>query len=184
MRLVMLGGTGSGKGTQAARLCDRFNISSISTGNILREAIAAGTDLGKQVQPYVNKGELVPDELMIQLIKQRLLASDVNQGWILEGYPRTSFQAEELDFLLEELQQKINWAIYLQVSESTMKERSLQRGLPDDRAEVIERRIHNFRETTIPILEYYSYCNRLLTIQGEQSPDAVEQEIVDKLNKI
>ena len=183
MRLVMLGGTGSGKGTQAAKLCDRFNISSISTGNILREGIAAGTDLGKQAQPYVKQGELVADELMIQFIKQRLLESDVGQGWILEGYPRTAFQAEELDFLLEELQQKLDWAIYLQVSESIMRERSLQRGLYDDRPEVIERRIQNFRENTIPVLEYYDYCHRLLTINGEQSPDAVEQEIIEQLNK-
>ena len=193
MRLVILGGTGSGKGTQTANLCgqpkagseaDRLNIVSISTGDILRQGIATGTDLGKQAQPYVNQGELVPDELMIQFIKQRLLEPDVSQGWIVEGYPRTAFQAEELDFLLEELQQKLDWAIYLKVSESTMIERSLNRGLPDDRVEVIKRRIYNFQANTLPLLEYYSYGNRLLTINGEQSPDAVAREILEKLNNI
>ena len=184
MRLVILGGTGSGKGTQTAKLCDRLNIVSISTGDILRQGIATGTDLGKQAQPYVKQGELVPDELMIQFIKQRLLEPDVKQGWIVEGYPRTAFQAEELDFLLEELQQKLDWAIYLQVSESIMMERSLNRGLSDDRTEVIQRRIYNFQENTIPILEYYSYGNRLLTIKGEQSPNAVEQQILEKINTI
>ncbi len=184
MRLVMLGGTGSGKGTQTAKLSDRLNIASISTGDILRQGIATGTDLGKQAQSYVKQGELVPDQLMIQFIRQRLLEPDVKQGWILEGYPRTAFQAEELDFLLEELQQKLDWAIYLQVSESTMMERSLKRGLSDDRVEVIQRRIYNFQENTLPILEYYRYGNRLLTIDGGESPDVVEQKITEKINII
>lgn len=184
MRLVILGGTGSGKGTQTAKLCDRLQLNSISTGNILRQGIATGTDLGKQAESYVQQGELVPDRLMIQFIKQRLLEPELKQGWILEGYPRTAFQAEELDFLLEELQQKLTWAIYLQVSESVMIERSLKRNLPDDQVEVIQRRIHNFQENTLPLLEYYDYCNRLLTINGEQSPDTVAQEIFNKINNI
>ena len=100
MRLVILGGTGSGKGTQTARLCDRLNIPSVSTGVILREGIVLGTELGQQAKTYVSKGELVPDGLMIQFIQQRLQQPDVSNGWILEGYPRTAFQAEELDFLL------------------------------------------------------------------------------------
>ena len=182
MRLVMLGGTGSGKGTQTAKLCDRLKITSISTGDILRQGIASGTSLGQQAQIYVEKGELVPDELMIQFIQQRLLEPDVSGGWILEGYPRTAFQAEELDFLLDKLKQKLDWAVYLKVSESIMTERALSRGLSDDTADVIQRRIQNFQEYTIPILEYYDYCQRLLTINGEQSPDAVQQEITQQLN--
>lgn len=181
MRLVMLGGTGSGKGTQTAKICDRLNIPSISTGDILRAGIVAGTDLGKQAQTYVEQGELVPDQLMIQFIQQRLLQSDVSHGWILEGYPRTAFQAEELDFLLKKIKQKIDWAIYLKVSEAVMTQRALGRALADDQAEIIKRRIQNFQEFTLPILEYYNYCQRLLTINGEQSPDAVEQEIISKL---
>lgn len=182
MRLVILGGTGSGKGTQTAKLCDRLNIVTISTGDILRRGIATGTDLGKQAQSYVNQGELVPDELMIQFIQERLLEPDVKTGWIVEGYPRTAFQAEELDFLLDKLQQKLDWAIHLQVSEAVIIERSLNRGLLDDRVETIERRIQNFQESTIPILEYYSYRHRLLSIDGEQSPDVVQQEIFAKIN--
>lgn len=182
MRLVMLGGTGSGKGTQTAKLCDRLNLPSISTGDILREGIAAKTDLGTEAQAYVEKGELVPDRLMIQFIQQRLLQPDVSNGWILEGYPRTAFQAEELDFLLEKIKQKLDWAIYLKVSEAVMTQRALGRGLAGDRAEVIKRRIQNFQQFTIPILEYYDYCQRLLTIDGEQSPDAVEREIMSSLN--
>ncbi|MDJ0577350.1 MAG: adenylate kinase [Xenococcaceae cyanobacterium MO_234.B1] len=181
MRLVTLGGTGSGKGTQTASLCAHYQIPSISTGSILREGIASGTELGKQAQPYLEKGELVPDELMIEFIKQRLLESDASKGWILEGYPRTAFQAEELDFLLKKLNQKLDWAIYLKVSESVMKERALKRGLIDDQPEIIQRRIQSFQEFTIPILEYYQYRGRLLTIDGELSPKEVTNQIIPQL---
>ncbi|MGD1918478.1 MAG: adenylate kinase [Pleurocapsa sp.] len=181
MRLVILGGTGSGKGTQTARILDKLGIPSISTGEILRNGIASGTELGIEAKAYVEKGELVPDNLMIQFIQQRLIQPDVSNGWILEGYPRTAFQAEELDFLLKKIKQKLDWAIYLNVSEEVMIQRALDRGMVDDRLEVIKRRVQNFQEFTIPILEYYSYCQRLLNVNGEQSPDLVEQEILSSL---
>ncbi|MDJ0533936.1 MAG: adenylate kinase [Xenococcaceae cyanobacterium MO_207.B15] len=181
MRLVMLGGTGSGKGTQTSALCAHYQIPSISTGSILRDGITSGTELGKKAQPYLEKGELVPDELMIEFIKRRLQESDASQGWILEGYPRTAFQAEELDFLLHKLHQKLDWAIYLKVSESLMKERALNRGLVDDQPEVIQRRIQSFQDFTIPILEYYQYCDRLLTINGELSTEEVTNQIISQL---
>lgn len=183
MRLVMLGGTGSGKGTQTAKLCDRFKITSIATGDILREGIVSGTELGRQAKTYVEQGELAPDPLMIQFIQQRLQQPDVSNGWILEGYPRTAFQAEELDFLLEKIEQKLDWAIYLEVSETTMMQRSLARGLADDREPVIQRRMQNFQESTVPILEYYDYCQRLLTIDGEPAPDIVARELISKLEE-
>lgn len=181
MRLVMLGGTGSGKGTQTTALSAHYQIPSISTGSILREGIASGTELGKKAQPYVEKGELVPDELMIEFIKQRLLESDASKGWILEGYPRTAFQAEELDFLLNKLDQKLDSAIYLNVTESIMTERALNRGLTDDLPEVIQRRIQGFQDFTVPILEYYEYRGYLLTIDGELSPEAVTDKIISRL---
>ena len=181
MRLVMLGGTGAGKGSQTARICDRFNITSISMGDILRNNIASKTDLGTQAQAYVEAGELVPDNLMIQLIQQRLAQPNVSDGWILEGYPRTAFQAEELDFLLGKMKQKLDWAIYLKVSEEVMTQRALNRGLEGDVVEVVRRRIQNFLESTIPLLEYYAYAQRLLTIDGEKSLDNVEREIMSSL---
>lgn len=182
MRAIVLGGTGSGKGTQTAKLSTYLNIINISTGDILRHGMATGTDLGKQAQPYVDRGELVPDELMIQFIQARLLEPDVQTGWILDGYPRTAFQAEELDFLLDKLEQQLDWAIYLKVSQTVMVQRSIERGLPDDRMEVIERRLQNFQENTIPLLDYYSYRSKLLTIDGEQTLDRVTQEILAKIN--
>jgi adenylate kinase len=192
---VILGGPGAGKGTQAKKLCRQLNVPDISTSDILREAIASQTDLGRQAQVYVEKGDLVPDEFMIEFMRQRLLQDDTakTRCWLLEGYPRTAFQAEELDFLLEDLEQQLNWAIYLEVSESVMMSRSIERartskGLPftgnerpDDNPEIVQRRIALFHERTIPILEYYSYRKRLLTINGDQSPEQVQQEILQKL---
>ncbi|GAB4546088.1 MAG: hypothetical protein Tsb0014_40490 [Pleurocapsa sp.] len=150
----------------------------------MRAEIAAKTNLGKQAHVYVEQGKLVPDELMIQFIQQRLLQPDVKNGWILEGYPRTAFQAEELDFLLKKLKQQLDWAIYLKVSESVMTERSLQRGLSDDLPDAIQCRIHNFQTYTVPILEYYDYRQKLLTIDGEQSPDLVEQAIMQQFKTL
>lgn len=178
MQFVMLGGPGAGKSTQSQQLSHHLNIPVISTGAILREAISAQTSLGLKAQSYVEKGKLLPDEIMIQFVRKRLLKSDTKQGWILEGYPRTAFQAEELDFLLEELEQSLNWAIYLNVSESVMRERSMARSLFDDRPEIIERRIAAFKERTVPILEYYEGTNRLLNIPAESSSHWVKATIL------
>ncbi|HEY9676273.1 MAG TPA: adenylate kinase [Waterburya sp.] len=199
MRLVILGGPGAGKGTQARQLCCQLSISEISTSDILRQAIASQSELGRQAQVYVEKGELVPDPMLIEFMRNRLLQDDAakGKGWLLEGYPRTAFQAEELDFLLDDLGQRLDWAIYLEVPESVMMNRSLERSCtlkgsprgntlvkesrPDDEPEIIQRRIHLFYERTIPILEYYGYRNRLLTINGDKPIEQVQQEILHKL---
>lgn len=194
MRLVILGGPGSGKSTQARQLCRHLGIVEISSGNILRRAIASQTDLGQKAQPYVEKGELVPDEILIEFMRQRLLQPDTANGWVLEGYPRTAFQAEELDFLLEELNQQLDWAIYLTVPESVMMTRSVARSQNyakdsttsaksrlDDHPEIVPRRIELFHERTVPILEYYDYRQKLLTINGDQPPEQVQQNILHKL---
>ncbi|MBF2064764.1 MAG: nucleoside monophosphate kinase [Calothrix sp. C42_A2020_038] len=178
MRLVILGGSGSGKSTQAQSLCTHFDIPLISTGEILREAIANSSKLGCCVLPYVKKGEFVPDELIIEFISSRIIEPDVQRGWILEGYPRTAFQAEELDFLLDKLGQKLSFAVYLQVSEAVMVSRSLGRSLPDDQPEIVQRRVELFYDRTIPILEYYDRRRRLLTINGDQPPDIVLENII------
>jgi adenylate kinase len=202
---VILGGSGSGKSTQAQRLCRYFNIPLISTGEILREArfgdkllpdfqssqadprtslsvYTSLSELGYHARPYVETGELVPDEMIIELIRIRLRQPDINCDWILEGYPRTAFQAEELDFLLDNLEQKLDWAIYLQVPEAVMVSRSLGRSLPDDQPEIVQRRVELFYDRTIPILEYYDRRRCLLTINGDQSPDMVQQNILTLLS--
>ncbi|HEY9749065.1 MAG TPA: adenylate kinase [Allocoleopsis sp.] len=181
MRLVILGGPGAGKGTQAQNLCRHFEIPLISTGEMLRRAIAAQTPLGQQVQAFVEKGELVPDETMIQLMRQRLLQADTSRGWLLEGHPRTAFQAEELDFLLEDLNQQLNWAIWLDAPDEVLMSRSIARQRSDDTPAVIQHRIESFREYTLPMLDYYEYRDRLLKINSNQSIEQVHQEILQRL---
>ncbi|MCU0516425.1 MAG: adenylate kinase [Oscillatoria sp. Prado101] len=181
MRLVILGGPGAGKGTQAHTLCYHLNIPWISTGEILRHAIAAQTELGRLAEPYVEKGELVPDPTMIEFIRKRLQLPDAANGWLLDGYPRTAFQAEELDFLLDELGQQLDWAIWLDVPEDILLSRSIARSRPDDQPEIAQRRLDLFQERTIPMLEYYDYRHRLLKINGNQPPVEVEREILRAL---
>lgn len=181
MRLVVLGGSGSGKSTQAQNLSKYFNIPIISTGEILRQAISSLDELGRNAQSFVQNGELVPDEMMIDLIRNRLRQPDISSGWIVEGYPRTAFQAEELDFLLDDLKQNLTWAVYLQVPETVMVNRSLGRSQPEDQPEIIQRRVNLFYERTVPILEYYQHRSLLLTINGDQSPEAVKENIIDLL---
>lgn len=177
MRLVILGGSGSGKSTQAQGLCTHFDISLISTSEVLHEAIASSSQLGSLAMPYLG-GEIANNELIIEFVRVRLKNLDVERGWILEGYPRTASQALELDFLLDELGQKLQTALYLQVSEAVMVSRSLGRSLPDDHPEIVQRRVELFYDQTIPILEYYDRRRRLITINGDQSPNKVFEDII------
>ncbi|MEM8639661.1 MAG: nucleoside monophosphate kinase [Cyanobacteria bacterium P01_G01_bin.54] len=178
---MILGGPGSGKGTQLRALSQALHLPSISVGEILRQAIAQNTFLGQQAERHLKKGELVPDGVMIQFMRLRLLQEDVKAGWLMEGYPRTAFQAEELHFLLEDFQQRLDWAIYLKVDAATMTARSAARSRSDDAPAVLQQRIKAFEERTLPILEYYGSRGRLLTIDAQADPEQVSREILQKL---
>ena len=182
MRFVILGGSGSGKSTQAQNLSRHFNVPTISTGEILRQATSSLGELADNARYAIATGELVSDELMINLIRNHLQQPNFTKGWVLEGYPRTAFQAEELDFLLDELGQKLNYAIYLQTSQAVMVSRSKARSQPDDQPEIVQRRVELFYDRTVPILEYYDSRHRLLTIDGNHSPAAVEHNIITLLS--
>ncbi|KKJ00977.1 adenylate kinase family protein [Prochlorothrix hollandica] len=191
MKMIILGGPGAGKGTQADRLSRHLQVPQLSTGDLLRESIGGShdgssplLDLAERAKPYVERGELVPDELMIALIRDRLSQPSFAQGWILEGYPRTAFQAEELHFLLESLNHRLDWAIWLEVSEAVMLERCRQRSRRDDDPAIIERRLYNLETYTSPLLDYYGFQNRLLSINGDQSVEGVEQEILRQISAI
>ena len=179
-RLIFLGPPGAGKGTQAKLLADSHNIPHISTGDILRAAVSRQTNLGVKAQEYMDRGELVPDQLVIDLIRERLGQPDAQPGWILDGYPRTVVQADSLDGLLVELSQTCDRAINFDVPDETLIERMLSRGRKDDNEGVIRRRLEVYREQTAPLINYYHTREKLTTIDGSQSMEAVAAN----LNKV
>ncbi|SMO63182.1 Adenylate kinase [Balnearium lithotrophicum] len=167
IRLVFLGPPGAGKGTQAQRIAQEYGIPHISTGDILRNAVKEGTELGKLAKSYMDKGELVPDEVIIGIIRERLSQPDVKEkGFILDGFPRTLPQAEALDELLKELSMPLDRVVYLNVDDEEIVKRLLARGRADDTEEVIRNRLKVYREQTAPLIDYYSEKCILVEIYG------------------
>ncbi len=171
--LIFLGPPGSGKGTQAQKLSAEFNIPHISTGEMLRQAITNQTSLGQEAQSYVDKGELVPDKLLLGLIQERLNQQDAQKGWILDGFPRNIFQAEFLDTLLKKLSKFSEQSVNLEVPDEVIVERLLLRGRKDDSEKTIRRRLEVYREKTQLVLDYYRQNKRLVSIDGNLKPDRV-----------
>jgi adenylate kinase len=186
MRIVLLGPPGSGKGTQAALLTNRINVPHISTGDLLRSAVAEGTALGKKAQSFMDRGELVPDELMLGLIEERLGSADVKPGFILDGYPRNLAQARALDEVLERLVQPAEKALELVVDEEQIVERLARRakeeGRSDDSEDVVRNRLAVYREQTAPVSDYYREKGLLEQINGIGSIEAINQRLADALN--
>ncbi|MGB2925623.1 MAG: adenylate kinase [Limnothrix sp.] len=168
IRLIFLGPPGAGKGTQAQFLAQSHNIPHISTGEILRQAINDQTSLGVKAKGFVDRGELVPDNLILDLIRERLQKEDALKGWILDGFPRNVSQAEFLASLLEELNQNCDFAINLEVSDDILIERLLGRGRRDDNATTIARRLEVYREQTAPVIDFYENHAALKSINGDR----------------
>jgi adenylate kinase len=180
--IVFLGPPGSGKGTQSQILAQSLAIPHISTGEILREAIANETELGKQAKAYVDGGELVPDELLLDLIRERLTQRDAQTGWILDGFPRNIAQAAFLDELLAELGQSSPSAIDLKVPQAVLIQRLMLRGRKDDTEETIRRRLQVYEENTAPLIEYYQQRDKLLSIDGDRTPEEVAESLKAKVS--
>lgn len=180
-RLIFLGPPGAGKGTQAQVIAELWSIPHISTGEILRAAIKVETDLGKQAKSFVDQGELVPDHLILDLIKERLGKSDVQNGWILDGFPRNVEQARFLDQLLTEISQSCDYAVNFEVPEPELITRMLGRGRKDDNEETISNRLKVYLEQTAPVIDYYRQQGILKSIDGnceqEQVTIAVQQVV-------
>lgn len=187
-RLIFLGPPGAGKGTQAKILAELRQISHISTGDILRNAIASQTPLGQKAQNYMDKGELVPDELLFDLVRDRLSQSDaVERGWILDGFPRNVSQAAFLENLLQELNQSCNCAIYLEVPDEVLVTRLLERGRRDDSQETIRRRLEVYRNQTAPLVDFYRERSLLQTVNGDlPMPEVTEslKQLVESYSSI
>ena len=188
LNVLILGPQGSGKGTQAARIASEYGIPHIATGDMFRSAIAAGTPLGKEVEPILASGALVPDELTIRLIRDRLSEEDAQDGFVLDGFPRNTAQAEALDELLEELGRPLDLVLDLQVPDDVCMERLVGRaeeeGRTDDSPEVIAKRLEIFHRETAPLIGYYLPRGIVVGIHGDRSRDEVWSEIVEALERV
>jgi adenylate kinase len=187
MRIVLLGAPGSGKGTQAALLKDHYAIPHISTGVLLREAVAAQTPLGQQAKAIMDRGELVSDDVMLDLIRERLGRDDVASGFILDGYPRNLAQAEALDTVLGELGQPVEEAVLIEVNEDMVVERIARRaaeeGRSDDTEEVVRNRLRVYDEQTAPVAGHYENRGLLTRVLGEGTIEEVLDRIKGALNQ-
>jgi adenylate kinase len=187
MRLILLGPPGSGKGTQAQRLVQRHGIVQLSTGEMLRAAVAAQTPVGLKAKDIMASGGLVPDEIVVGIISDRLDQPDAARGFILDGFPRTVPQAEALDELLKKKHMKLDAVIELRVNESALLQRVETRVAEmrargeevriDDTPEVLTKRLASYRSMTEPLIHYYSERRKLLTVDGMMTIEHVTREI-------
>lgn len=215
MNLILLGAPGAGKGTQRPFLVQRYGIPVIATGDMLREERQADTPLGRQVAPIMDRGDLVPDDLLIQIVRKRLQQPDARRGFLFDGFPRTLAQAQALDRILGETGRAVDAVIYLRVSRQVLIDRLAHRYVcpqcgavytftpdqvrslagcardgaelsqrPDDRPDVVARRIDVFLQQTAPLIDYYSRQSRLQTIDGQLPVEQVRQAILRKLRTL
>lgn len=182
MRIVLLGAPGSGKGTQAAILTEHLDVPHISTGELLRAAVKAGSELGKKARAVMDRGELVSDEIMLGLIEERLGADDVAGGFILDGYPRNLVQATALDQLLARIQQPLDIAVQIDIDTemviARIARRAQEEGRSDDSEETVRKRMQVYEELTAPVVDHYAEHGLLTRILGVGTIEEVNQRIM------
>ena len=187
LNILLLGSQGAGKGTQALRISQAYGIPHIATGDILRAAMAAGTELGLKVKPIYDSGHLVPDDLMIGIIRERLAQDDTESGFVLDGFPRTLAQAEALDHMLREIGKELSVVFVLQLPEAVAVARLLKRaeveGRVDDTPEAIAKRLELYRSETEPLIEWYRVRSNVVGVHADRTPNEVFGEIQEALEQ-
>ena len=207
MNIVLLGAPGAGKGTQAAKLVEEFKMPHISTGDMLRAAVAAGTPLGKQAKSFMDAGELVPDDVIIGLVIDRLQEPDTDAGFILDGFPRTSAQAVALDAELGKLERPLDAALLVDVDPEVIIKRLTSRRMckdcgyigsvadescpkcagemyqrDDDNETTVRNRLEVYEKSTSPLIDYYRGSELLVSIDGDRDPDEVYADVKEALS--
>ncbi len=184
MKVLMIAPPGAGKGTQGVVIAAHFDIPHIATGDLLRDHVSRQTDLGREVQHFLDRGELVPDEVVLEMVRTALLTTD-GRGYVLDGIPRTMQQARALYEIAKELGMTADVALHLQVSDDELVRRLLARaasqGRSDDTEDVILRRLQLYRDVTHPILEWYGERGILVSVDAQRPPDAVGRHILTAL---
>src|ERR1700733_15835256 len=185
MRLLLIGAPGAGKGTQAERLAERFNITHISSGDLLRQHVKEQTSIGQTIKAYVDAGDLVPDAVVMDMLRKPVVAAVESGGYVLDGFPRTVDQAKAAFEVAHELGVEVQAAVHLDVPDEELIRRLLARGRgSDDSEEVIAHRLQVYREKTIPLLEYYAGREWMAAADGTQPPGQVHEDIVTRLRKL
>ena len=177
--ILFLGPPGAGKGTQASLISNSFSLLHLSTGELLRNEVKLGSNLGLKVEEIMNSGELVSDELVLEIVKKNLNGNQ--NGWILDGYPRNLSQANSLNDVLKELNQPLEMVIYLDVDEEVLVERLLKRGRSDDNESTIRKRLKIYNDTTQPLIGYYKKQNILEYIEGNRNLNQISNDIKQKM---
>ena len=184
MNVLVLGPQGSGKGTQAKRISADYEIPHVSTGDMFR-ALDESTELGREIKEIMDRGDLVPDEVTVRMIRDRLRRGDAAAGFILDGFPRNLAQAEALDAMLRGIGRKLDVIFFFDLDDATAKERALGRaheeGRTDDTPETIERRLSIYHEQTEPVVEYYRTTGKLVPLHAARSVEEVYREIQQAL---
>ena len=182
MRIVLLGPPGAGKGTQAAILSDKLGVPHVSTGDLFRENIGNNTELGQEAKSYINAGKLVPTSVTANMVKDRLSQHDAADGFLLDGFPRTVEQGDELKNILGGLGTKLDAVVQFDVSEDVVVERMLARGRADDTEDVIRTRLKVYRDETAPLLEYYK--DSITRIVAEGSVEDINERTMEALKAL
>lgn len=184
MRIVLLGAPGSGKGTQSEAIVNRYGIQHISTGDMLRAEVTAGTLLGRQAKEIMEAGQLVPDEIVLGMIEQRLAHSEPLDGFLLDGFPRNLHQAQDLDGLLARLHQPLDVQLFFEVDYEEIMKRLLARKRADDTEQTIRKRLEVYEAETAPLRQYYQAGGKLRTVQGVGDIGAISEKIFKILDEV